>query len=444
MKPLTANLKIIFQLKGLWVLHIVFIGIYIGIGTSNEVGTGNYAPLAGIILLHLMYGAVIGATLFFILFKPFTFCLSDQIKAAQNMLLIIWLSLTVLFLTVFGSFLIEDSGVDYSALILVTGLITFGYWVGVYLILPKKNNFLPLLIFLILILYLLYNNIFDSIDSVIRARSYTWIIFFASTITSFFIYRSAGNKENFRNLRIKLRQGTDQNNFKSSLLPEWVNKLFLRNIKSNNTKFLVHLLGQVYLMIGHSCANWKRMLIAGLWIGFLMLKLFSGETEAPDSEMIIKFELAIIILFTLVYSMIFQKRQFYYFLILERKIYLWRRIFLLITHVFICLLLVFVLIYNQLFINIVPGTWKLLAVPTVFLPLFGGLIIILKKADSSARITSIVLTFFISVGLSFKGYGVIEHVNNLISPIILLSAALVTWGIHIAVLYYDSMKKSLC
>ena len=55
-----------------------------------------------------------------------------------------------------------------------------------------------------------------------------------------------------------------------------------------------------------------------------------------------------------------------------------------------------------------------------------------------------VIIFCVAVAISYTAFIVMESTPFLIDLLIVLSAIAITWGFHIAVLYYDSMKSDLC
>lgn len=444
MKPLTADFKILYQRKLLWLFHIVFTGIYIGIASSNKIGTDDYSPLAGIMLMHFMYGIAIGGIFIEILSKPFTFCLSAQIKAARNMLLTVWLSLTLIFIIVFGGSFLKIAGNAFPVFIISAGLLILSYWAGVFFITHRKWNFAPLVIFIVLISFLYHIHGKEITGTGVLYHLCPWGIFAVCIILSCFIYRLSGNMENIRNWRSMPPARANRPYINSHLLPEKAGNFFTERIRSNNnSRFSAHLWGQVYLMTGPFILAWKGMLLIGLWFGFLMFKFFSFK--GGEIGFII-FGIGALIMGSLAFSIAFQNSPFHNFLLIERKDYFLRRIILLFVNIlfFLCFFSVCIFICNRFSDNLGHVTWNLLAVPVIMLPLFGGLAILLGKNDSVIQITVMVLAFVISLVLSYWGFAVMKNATPLFDLMIVLSAAVLTWGFHIAVLRYSSLKKSLC
>ena len=67
--------------------------------------------------------------------------------------------------------------------------------------------------------------------------------------------------------------------------------------------------------------------------------------------------------------------------------------------------------------------------------------ILLRK---TVLIISIVIVFFVAIAASFYVVNVLDHTSFIIDSLIVLSVAVITLGFHLAVLYYDSIKRSLC
>ena len=151
---------------------------------------------------------------------------------------------------------------------------------------------------------------------------------------------------------------------------------------------------------------------------------------------------------------IFIYNRYRAFLLISRKEHLWRGIVFLFTATLTVLGIMAVAI---LFSNLISGSllpilfegrsflpyirWIFLVIPILLIPLFGGLIILFKKGGGLITLCFIII---ITVASSLYMVEVMESRPFVIHLLIILSTAVITWGFHLTVLYYDSMKRSLC
>jgi hypothetical protein len=444
MKPLIANLKILFEWTGLWFLHVIFIWVFYGIAINNKCESGDYTTIAGIMLLYFMYGGILGNIPLEVMRKPFSFCLSAGIKAAQNMLLVVGVSLTVLFLLVFGKVLLHNSTNNYSIFMVFTGLIIMSYWAGVFIISQKKWDFV---ILLILMLFLTFTGSKDKagfIEPVSGILKYPWAVFSACVILSYLIYRSAGSKKKIRNSFAFLNKSTNQYCFWLDQRPVLIKGIFLGPFRTNNNSKLSDLLWrQLFLIIDQIKVNWKRILLGSLVIGFIIFHIFKHRVIGQNS---IVFEMVILVLASLILNIYFHNSSSYFFILVERKEHFWRRVVLLFikTIVFSLFISVFIFISNQFSKDLVPVSLKLLLIPIIFSPVFGGVFVLLKKDDFPTRVSIVLVTIIFTIPFSILSSEIMVASSHFEQMIIVLAGIAISWGFHIGVLYYDSMKRSPC
>ena len=442
MKPMTANLKILYQHKVFLWMHLIFILVSFGMVSSHEIGTNNFTVI-GLMGMFFSYGSILGGTLSEIINKPFSFCLSGQIKENKKTILLIWLILMSIFLFVFSRQLALNLENNYLAFGLNTGIISFGYWIGVFFTTQRKWSIVPFIILVIAIIFI-FNNIGINIFNIINASPvYQWILLFISLLFSFVIYLTSFN---IGKLKSQRGEGIVENKkvFISSVLPEAVSSLFLKLIKSNNNKkHTAHLWGQAYLMIGPLILVWKRALFNYFFFGCLLFVPYSAGQGEIES---IYLKIGVLILVSLCLGMAIPGKVFQSFLLFERKEYLQRRIIILLVNLIflLCFISALNFISSLLWAGFDPDLWKVLIIPVIMLPFFRGIAVLSNKLDSAGRITLIVLGYVIMTGFSLWGYFVLANSSILIDLVIIVFAVTVTWGFSFAVLYYDSMKKSLC
>ena len=164
--------------------------------------------------------------------------------------------------------------------------------------------------------------------------------------------------------------------------------------------------------------------------------------------------LMIFVIVSICVSIIFQYHRFDISLLIGRKEYFWRRLVLLFTVIFMSLVFMAVLF---LLSNLLSGVlltivfegasflpamnWVLLVVPVLMIPLFGGLFILFR--DTILMISIIMMLIFVATA-TFSVVIALETAPFTVGLMIILSAAVITWGCFLAALYYDSMKRSLC
>lgn len=289
MKPLTANLKILYQFPRIWLFHcILMIGILMLLGPI-------FIGLS-LLLIHL-YGLAIGSITHGSLSKPFAFCLSGHIEKAQKLLFLVWLAIAIIYTLLF----FMGSEYNYALFIGSIGLISLSYWSGVVVIIPKARFISFATILIILITLQSIPNVNKIIEHMPLAH--VWAIAFVTGILSYLIYLAVGNKENVRRLCAMVWLGSvatsiaKQNRFKRERMrmkqdhkPEQASlssgAFFSKRIRSNqNSSLLAHLWGQVYLTIGSPITYWRGILTVGLFI--LILNCF--PLILPPSEGGVKF-----------------------------------------------------------------------------------------------------------------------------------------------------------
>ena len=460
MKPLTANLKLLYKCKELWPGHfLLLVGISLVPVAVDKFDNIEFPFMTVSLAFIFAFGANLGGMSAEMLGKPFGFCLAGQIKAVQKMFLLVWLSVTALItplMIALSSMNVKNELVHFLGAI---GIISLSYWVGVTVILPKGR--FAALLFFFFIFFMIPFSIISGTDFVeLIFIAHPWELFLLSSILIYLIYRAVGRIESSNRLYLRLFNredillNKDKRPGRTSLR---VGSFFSERILSNqNTSLLAHLWGQIYFIIGPFATNWK-----GNFIGILFAVIcFSFTYLLPGMRTFI-FHLSIFILASLFCSIaystdsgIFNYRRYSLFLLMNRREHFWRGIVIMLTVIIIALgfISIFVLLFNLISESLPPAIWgsrypflpfewALLVVPIIMIPLFGGLVILFKKIR---LIISMVIIFCVAVAISYTAFIVMESTPFLIDLLIVLSAIAITWGFHIAVLYYDSMKSDLC
>ena len=455
MKPLTANLKTLYQSPKIWLFHGILMIVILMLLEPIFIKLS--------LLFILWYGVAIGSITRGLLSKPFAFCLSGHVKEAQRMPLLVWLVITIVYALLF----FMDLDHRYALFVGSIGLISLSYWLGVVIIIPK-GRYISFATFLIIILTLQRN---PNLNTIIEQMSLThaWAIAFVGGILSYLIYRAVGSKENVRrlcampwlgsvatNIEKQNRFNRERMRMKQNHKPDraalWSESFFLERIRSNQTAtFFAHLWGQVYLTIGSPTSYWRGILIGGFCILILnCFPLIIPSQETPQQGVGVVFS----IIACIGGACIFIYYRYAVFLLIGRKEHLWRGVVFLFTATLIVLgFMVMAILYS----NLISGSlfpimfdgrsylprirWVSLIIPVLLIPLFGGLIILFKKGGGLIAMSS---TIILVLAASLFMVEVMESRPFVIHLLIIFSTAVITWGFHLAVLYYDSMKRSLC
>ncbi len=454
MKPITANLKILYQCPRMWLYH--FFGI-LGILTMTMQIYG-YGGLP--LWLILAYGAGIGVIIRETLRKPFTFCLPGHTKSAQKLLFLVWLAMTIIYSLLF----LMSTRSNYAFFIGSIGLLSLTYCLGFIVIIPKGR-------FITAATFLTIGNTYPKISKTIEINP--WLGTLICGILSYLIYRAVGRKDNVRRLcvmpwleyfttdvakqnrymRERMHMKNDHSRDRAS---ELAGSFFSKRIMSNrNSRPLAHLWGQVYLTIGSLIiTRWRGILIAGLCILIYLNCLpliYPPQREISQQGPGISW--IFIILASAMGGGIFVTNRFDIFLLIGRKECLWRSLVFLFSVIFVIsgFMAAYALLSNLLSGRILPILfegrsylpsigWILPVVPVFMIPFLGGLVIMFRESG-------IILKLFmigIAVAASLYLVDVMENTPFMIDLLIILSAVAITWGFHLAVLYYSSVKRSLC
>ena len=460
MKPLIANLKTLYQCRYLWIFHLILLFNIPILGASYKPGA-EFPSLGLSLMFTALFGEGIALIAGDILSKPYGFCLPGLIKTIRKFFVLIWLSIMIIFSLIVAVLYFTGFKIDYAIFIGHIGLLSVCYWIGITLIINRWLMFLSLLV--LIIPFWMYEAV--SIETILMPHP--WSLAFLSGIVSYLIYRAVGRRENARRLcttpgiRFGNFSARAQARFKRERMrmkqykeldraSESAGSFFSGRIRSDHhPNLLAHLWGQVYLVIGPFAAVWRAILL-----GIVLFPLVLCLLQQRQEQGVFVFVLSICIITSLLVSMIFQSHRFDISLLIGRKEYFWRRIVLLFTVILMSLVVIAVslLLFSLLSGILLPITfeskpfsptmyWILLVVPVLMIPLFGGLFILFK--DTILMISIIMMLIFVATA-TFSVVMALETAPFIVGLMIILSAAVMIWGYFLAVLYYDSMKRSLC
>ena len=443
MKPIIANLKTLYQCKKLWLAHLMLIGFYFGLGTSKELGDLDIIAITAFAFIHFCYGWTIGALISDIFGKPFSYCLPGQKKSAQLMAFLIWLSMIVIFTLISGSFSEgPKSGHNFS--LISTGLLSLSYWLGVALI-SRIGLFIFVFYLLAIILFpILHAMELANPASMLLAHPDT--VFLICIILSFLLYRSVGRIEYVRRMCMLGILRVEGIRLNKKERPDWIMKglsdFFSGRIKSSQTTpFLSHIWAQIYLIAGPFITNPLGMLIILIIFGFWFFMSFTVAKQVPFFD---DFMNSIFII--LLSSCFFNYHRFNPFLLTGRREYFWKGITILFISISAPLLLMISSIIIFFFISgsLPHINWVHLISPVIAIPFIGAFIILLDKNNRGLLMFSMVSTIVVASGLSYWGTIALRDTSLIFNSMVILNSAVITWGFHVVVLRYDSMKRPLC
>jgi hypothetical protein len=99
-------------------------------------------------------------------------------------------------------------------------------------------------------------------------------------------------------------------------------------------------------------------------------------------------------------------------------------------------------IFNGLTIKFYPLQGRYLIIPVILMPLTGGLSVLFQKRPWLIGVIFAVTSMgLMSVYVYTSVHGVLYHAVNLF---VMLMIMVMSWGFHMAALYYRNMKSSLC
>ena len=462
MKPLTVNLKHLYQCRIMWIYHFMIIMTYfIFIASINMKKSVVEPPAFVFFVFCFLFGWRVGSLVADVWNKPFVLSLPGQIKASKAMLLIVWFIIAVP-LFILKIFVFSEDLLSFSALMELIGILSLSFWGGVMVF--QRRYIIPCLA----LIFLLWFHP-KPMEEIIM--TYPWTVTLICLIICLLIYHTI-NMERFRYLcgnttlafsvssystdkikrinqtRLSMKQGKMYDR-----VIESVGKFFLERIKSKNrSPLLAHLWGQAYLAVGPFIAQWKSILPVSLILAFYFW--FVGRS-GPDQVRFI-FEWLFFTLFSLAGAWLYTQPRFKSFILIGRKVYFLSGIIALavsLTAVIgvMCISIILLNILSGIFSNsvlfgetftILPSIRCALLVVPILLPFFGGLFIIIKKD----AILAIGLIMFIPASLiiPYKAIQVLEGKPFIFALMFVLLLAMLTWSFHLAALYYDSMKRSLC
>ncbi|MBN1627300.1 MAG: hypothetical protein JW944_12325 [Deltaproteobacteria bacterium] len=468
MKPLTANLKHLYQHHVMWICYLVFIP-YILIPLGIEL---KPAPVTFILLYTGFWGAAIGSIVTDVWNKPFAFVLPGHIKAAKKMLVLTWLFVTLLGTTSIAGMFLSEIRNNFAVLTALMGITSLIYWAGVGLFSSHrrhlKNVFYIFYMFPIILMASSYMRNAASSSPI----AHPLILTLTGGLISYLIYRDVTHRNNVRQMcgrpwkgfldglnrrkQKKLAQAYAQGymQMKQDQRPGRAGKLagnfFSERIRNSyRSTSWPHIWGQTYLIVGPITIFWKNILTSGLIILFLIFLTSFSYAWKVLSFM----EFMLVIMISVIGGWIGSAYRSDFIMPVCRNAHFLRGIISMFIGVILATVCIGITILSfALMTYIRPSAegayslsavlWILPLIPIMLSPLFGGFMILLKLKPFTG---GFMLGFIIVILILLTGYGImgLEEKPVISGLIIFLLISALTWIFHACALYYDSMKRSL-
>ena len=454
----------------MWIFHLILvIAISSLFGQITATGASEF-PLFLSLMFFSLYGEMIAVTILGTSHKSFAFCLPDHMREVRKMLFTIWSLIAAVCFLILSTLYLFGVHIDPPVFITHIGLMSLGFWSGtsVYI---RKIQFLLLFILLLLFSLILFEQINSTMLLFIVDNQ--WPTTFICGILSYLFYRATGSRTNhrrvcalphagFRHTSQSKRSHIDRewryrnSGILFSRLVDFFSTFFTRRIRSKrHSELPPHLWGQLHLIITPFFSR-LQLIFASFTGSYIFLIVFPSVFARLKGAEFYLFDMLMLIMCSLVFSIICTYPRFKNFLFPGRRIHFLQGIVV----VFAAVILVIgflgasILLFNLLSIifsrtilmgkpsSVVTLPWTLLmAVPFIMVPLFGGLFVLFRGAVLMIAISAAIV---ISIFASFPVIVPVGNTPFTLNTLLFLSTAAVTWGFHLAALYYTGMRRSLC
>ena len=469
MSPLTANLKHLYQYRLLWLYHLTLLMTIPSLFEKMIKADTSGFQLGSSLLMICLYGLWVGSVMAGTTAKPLTFCLPDHSRKLRKMLFLVWLLMAIISLLIISMRYLSGIQIDPPIFIAYMALMSLSFWLGVAAIIKKLQ-----LSFIFILIFALGLMLFKDTGTIVMTAfvNHPFLTALACGIPSYVIFHATGSRNNHRLLCASpwIGLGINQKSRQQLVKQSWMyintknsitkpvelfDIFFTERIRSTpRSGLMAHLWGQVYLLTAPIFSHWKWLWAPFLftYVVFVLFPCFVVRMQAPASY---GYDAIILIFFSTLFSIFFTNQRFKNFQIAGRRIHFFRGFVVLITTM--CLSLGFlggsILLFNFLstvfpvitlsgtpytIVSIPPF---LLIIPLVMVPLFGGLFVLFRGVE--LKIALGVASLF-ALFVSLSGMPAMETIPPFLNFLIVMITAGITWGFHLAILYYTSMKGSLC
>lgn len=458
MSPLTANLKHLYQCRVMRAGDLLLIPIIFMLPMSlYTIDQADACPIPIPMLLIFYFSTVVNRISADTFGKPFSFCLPDHEKTVRKMLLVIWGATVVFFSMVVAVGFLFGRSLAPNILFGCFGLLSLSYWTGATSLSSKRY---PLFLLIVLTFFI---SLHDGFIKSMLLGQHSWWVGSVCSVLSILIYVDLARSGPGRRLCNKPlpafvhswaerdidfipRQGSGSN--APSRIVAILTRFFIGRIESHRaSEFMAALWGQLYLVTGALLGRPNPALLFLIFFP-LFISIFLGP------------QLILNVIWSLMAGVVggaicavhrVEKTN-----LLSRKSLLIRSITAtLATAVFITGLLALVVLLNNCLARMLPMatffgksvhmgpiSWIALAFTVPMVPFFGGIITLFKQHLTrmiflcSSVVAVMIISIFALIAIETSSPGAILAGFAV--------ATAITWGFHLGVLYFDSMKRSLC
>ncbi len=473
MSPLTANLKHLYQCRKIMLTNLVFIPIILLLPVLlHKTGEEKAMAMGFAMIYYASFSNMISRLAADTFSKPFSYCLPNHEKTVHKMLLLLWVVIAASFLLVTAGLSFFSPPFNLDLLFGIISLLSLGYWMGAACLIRGWQHMFS--IFLMAGLLDIHTHFLESV-----LTGHPWLVGTFCCVVSVFIYGSLAGRRKGRALcdkplpmnvplgrgrKIDFFPGQRAGNKTPSRSFTSLSPFFLDRIRSENASELrTGLLGQVYLLLGVFPNRWKMILLFPILFPFLPHISIQSEITAQSFIGVI-----VPVIMGVIGGGVCTIHHTEHITLQSRKVVFIRGITVtLASALAITFVLALAIFLNNLLFSLLPGisimgetfqivpaSWITIAFTAPLVPLFGGIMILFKQYFSRAIVLSFtVVAVMIISSISIIAAVMIISFNSIIAmektpPGVVLAgfviATAITWVFHLGVLYFDSMKRSLC
>jgi len=479
MKTITANLKLLYQSREMWVWYFIFgiciflafvfpdIPPYFPVGV--EIRPFNSMRLIKPIMVLIVFGFAMGRLVADGWTKPMFFCLPGQIKTFLKILLLMGLAsaaITSLATTTFTPWMMIRS---LSVIIALFSFYLMIYWLSVITII-RFNKLVSVILLFYFVLFTI--PIMGRMEILIFIQklllTHPWVSAFVCWTITCLIYYALGCRALVRSICGTLwviffvgRETSGSNKYNPMRLTKtlylerfagFINCFFSERIQSNNHSLILpHLWGRVYEIFSYLISNYLTILFVSVLVFFCSLTLIN-HIRSIDIQPFYFSLFGILFAHTCVLS------RSDILMPVSRRGQLFSGITTVITSISIMLVVVvtFVLLSKILSIadnfttilfvvesKFISFNGKYIFFSAIVLPTTAGLIILFQKKPLLSILAIMGLaSFLLAANIYVIKNG--EYIFNMFNLFFIFLLTVLSFGFYLAILYFDSKKRSLC
>lgn len=467
MKTITANLKTLYQSGEMWYWYI-FSGISIvilSIIAGHVMEKADHGAIIMPILVIYLIGTAMGRLTADVWNKPFSFCMPGHVETSGKLMSLVGIVAAITACLVMKVFFPGMISWTIGALLALFSIYNMFYWLSVLAAIRFNRAVISIFVFV----YVIFPHISNSgllmpVMSILL--EHPWISFLICSAATWMIYQTVNSRylprlvcsapwfyipKGMQTVKFKRywfgRIGSNRISL-TAWLTEYMNQFFSEQIESNAPSSIAALTyGQVYLTIGPWIRIWGRTLILGVF--FLILYCLFAQMDAPIEPLL--FGIGSLVGASNYLNsprpdiLLPQGRREHFFMGIIAVI---TATLGLITMAGALILLskVFSLIMPTVFLmakayKYAPFQFRFLFIPAIILPAAGALLILFRKN----QIISIISIMCMTIGLFLINMFIINNGGYIFNPaniLIIILLMIISWGAHLAMLYYSTMKTS--